>query len=66
MLVRSLRLPPQQMRRYAITKKKAFTLALVKKIQFFCLFVPGQNKTRNNVLDRTVTFFFAKKNRNHD
>ena len=32
-----------------------------KNTIFFCLFVPGQNKTRNNVLDRTVTFFFAKK-----
>ena len=32
-----------------------------QKMQFFSLFVLGQNKTRNNVLDRTVTFFFAKK-----
>ena len=33
-----------------------------QKMQFCSLFVLGQNKTRNNVLDRTVTFFFAKKN----
>ena len=30
-------------------------------MQFCSLFVLGQNKTRNNVLDRTVTFFFCKK-----
>ena len=33
-----------------------------QKMQFFSLFVLGQNKTRNNVLDRTVTFFFCQKN----
>ena len=30
-------------------------------MQFYSLFVLGQNKTRNNVLDRTVTFFFVPK-----
>ena len=34
-------------------------------MQLCSLFVLGQNKTRNNVLDRTVTFFLQKKFQSH-
>ena len=44
-----------------LTFSKAVYPCFGQKMQFCSLFVLGQNKTRNNVLDRTVTFFFFEK-----
>ena len=48
-----------------LTLSKGVYPCFGQKKQLCSLFVLGQNKTRNNVLDRTVTFFFAKKFQSH-
>ena len=48
-----------------LTLSKGVYPCFGQKMQLCSLFVLGQNKTRNNVLDRTVTFFFAKKFQSH-